>query len=274
MIRWLPSFLLFTAAALPLELTIDPQPGRFFTATFAGPAPCIAAGQFRGSVSLNGSPAEMPLVGRAEQVGSGARLRATLRYADVPADWVSRFRPDTFDYSIRGGVEGLRAISCSGTLGWEQVVVEGGREALSRFVKLTSLELTALSARRSEGRAVLTVDNPFSFPIAVAAASYDLRIHEQRIGGGARRGQILRGQRKGSLELPLTVDHERFLAAAGTAWAVGAELDAKLLATLTLRFPQGDLSVSVTLQGRMGTDGARSGVFSLPEGGTSLSLGR
>lgn len=274
MARWLFPLLLLPAVAPPLEVAIDPRPGEFFTATFSFSASGLPPGQFRGSVALNGSPAEVPLAGRGEKIGGRTRLRATLRYADVPAGWLNRCRQDSFDYRLQGEVEGSARVSWSGTMRWDQVTVERGGEAVSRFARLASLELTALSLGRSEGRAVLEVENPFSFPIEIAGASYDLRVHGRSVGGGAARGSVLRAKRRDFLELPFTVDHGRFLAAAGSAWAAGAELDAELRATLTLRLVSGELSIPVTLRGRMGTDGARSGVFSLPEGSTSLSPDR
>ena len=138
-------------------------------------------------------------------------------------------------------------------------------------VKLASFELTALSPTRSEGRAVLSVTNPFSFPIPEALASCRVRVNGEEIGSGAGHRRKLRPGKKGGLEIPFRVHHDRFLAAAGDRWAVGADVDAELEGSLTLRLPSGDLSVPFRFSDRMGTDGARSGVFSHSEGATSLS---
>jgi LEA14-like dessication related protein len=259
------------AAAAPVEITVDPRPGASFVVSFAGPAPRTSAGDFHGSVSLYGSPAEMPLVGRAETRGGLLRLSATLRYADVPADWLNRFRRDTFDYRVRADVAGGESVSWSGTERWTQVTTAGGNDALQYFVKLASLELTSLSLTRSEGRAVLAITNPFSFPITIAAASYRLSVDGEEVGAGGTRGRILRPRHLAGLELPFTVQQWRFLAAAGGQWAAGADVEAEIEAALTFRLPTGDLSIALRLPGSLGTDGARSGVFSHPDGATSLS---
>lgn len=266
----LTACLLLAAAAAPVEITIDPRPGASFVVTFAGPALKTNAGDFRGSVSLYGSPAEIPLIGRAEMRGRLVRLSATVRYADVPADWLNRFRRDTFDYRVRAEVAGGESVAWSGTEHWSGVKVAGGDDALKPFVRLASLELTSLSLTRSEGRAVLAITNPFSFPITIAAASYRLGVNGEEVGAGGARGRILRPQHLAGLELPFTVQQWRFLAAAGGEWAVGADVEAELEGSLTLRLPTGDLSIAVRLPGSLGTDGARSGVFSHP-GATSLS---
>ena len=138
-------------------------------------------------------------------------------------------------------------------------------------VKLASFELTALSPVRTEGRAVLSVRNLFSVPIAPLLASCRVRVNGVEVGSGAGHRRKLRPGKSGGLEIPFRVDHDRFLAAAGEAWAVGAEVSAELEGSLTLRLPSGDQSVPFHFSGRMGTDGARSGVFSHPDGATSLS---
>jgi LEA14-like dessication related protein len=267
----LTACLLLLAAASPFEITIDPRPGASFVVSLAGPALKATAGDFRGSVSLYGSPAEMPLIGRAETRGGLLRLSANVRYADVPADWLSRFRQETFDYRVRAEVAGGESVSWSGTERWSAVKSAGSDEALDHFVKMASLELTSLSLTRSEGRAVLAITNPFSFPITIAATSYRLGVNGEEVGAGGTRGRILRPRHTAGLELPFTVQQWRFLAAAGGQWAVGADLEAELEGSLTLRLPTGDLSIAVRFPGLLGTDGARSGVFSHPDGATSLS---
>jgi LEA14-like dessication related protein len=159
----------------------------------------------------------------------------------------------------------------SGTESWSSVNVAGSDDALKPFVRMASLELTSLSLTHSEGRAVLAITNPFSFPITIGATSYRLTVNGEEIGSGGTKGRILRPRHLSGLELPFTVQQWRFLAAAGGQWAVGADLEAELEGSLTLRLPTGDLSVAVKRPGSLGTDGARSGVFSFPDGGTSLS---
>ena len=239
--------------------------------TFTGPARKPASGPFRGSVSLYGSAAEMPLFGRAELRRDRLRVTAALRYVDVPADWINRFRRDAFDYRVRGDVSGGETVSWSGTERWDRVGVGGTGDSLEPFVKLDSLELTSLALTRSEGRGLLVVTNPFSFPITLASTSYRLRIDGEEVGAGGTRGRILRPQYRVSLELPFTVQHWRFIGAAGGQWAAGAEIEAELEGSLTLRLPSGDLSIPLKFPARLGTDGARAGVFSHPDGATGLS---
>ena len=138
-------------------------------------------------------------------------------------------------------------------------------------VKLASFELTALAPERSEGRAVLLVINRLSLPIPSVLATCRVRVNGEEIGGGSGRRRKLPPGKKGGLEIPFRVDHDRFLAAAGEKWAVGADVDAELEGSLTLRLPSGDVPVPFRFSERMGTDGARSGVFSHSEGATSLS---
>ena len=143
--------LLLAVTAAPLEITLDPRPGSFVV-TFTGPVLKPASGAFHGTVSLYGSLSEMPLSGRAGMSQGRLRVTATLRYVDVPADWLNRFRREAFDYRIRGEVPGSETVSWSGTQRWDRVGVVGTGDALESFVKLASLELTSLALTRSEGR--------------------------------------------------------------------------------------------------------------------------
>ena len=263
--------LLLAAAAAPVEITIDPRADGTFSVTFAGPVSKGSSGEFRGSVALYGSAAEMPLSGRAEISRGRLRASATLRYADVPADWLNRFRKDAFDYRILLDVPGGEKVSWSGPMRWDQVRAGGTRETLDQFLKLDSLELTSFSLTRSEGRAVLALTNPFSFPITLASTSYRLRIEGDEVGNGGTRGRILRGQHKVSLELPFTVHHWEFLGAVGGRWASGGDIEAELEGTLSLRLPSGDLAIPLRFPARLSTEGARAGVFSHPDGATALS---
>jgi hypothetical protein len=269
---WILPFLLLAAAGPPLEIAVDPRPGVSFDLVLSGPAGGAGAGEFRGGVRLTGSQVEMPFSGRAELAGDRLRLAATVRYADVPADWLSHYRPETFDYRIRAEVAGAGTVSWEGELAWSDISFAGGRDALSRFVALGSLELTSLSSTRTEGRGVLSVTNPFAFPITIAAADYRLRVNGKEIGGGTAKGRLMKaGKKNAGLELPFRLEEKTFLAAAGPDWVAGASLDAGVSGSLTLRLPAGDLAVPFDFPRRIGTDGARSGVFAPAPGATSLS---
>lgn len=138
-------------------------------------------------------------------------------------------------------------------------------------VKLGSFELTALSEKRSEGRAVLLIINRSSVPIPAVLATCRVRVNGKEVGSGAGHRRKLRPGKSGNVEIPFRVDRALFLAAAGEDWAVGADVSAQLEGSLTLRFPSGDTTVPFQFSKPMGTDGARSGVFSHPDGATSLS---
>jgi len=261
-------------APAAVEITIDLKPGNSFDVLFAGPAAVSGTGDFRGSLAINDSAAEMPLAGRAEAAAGRARLVTTLRYADVPAQWMSRSRPGVFDFRLRGEIPGAGTIAWSGTLPWKTVAVTGAAGALTNFVQIGSFELTALSERRTEGRCVLTALNPFGFSVSVEGPSYRVGVNGQDIGGGSARGRVLRAKKKAGIELPFSTDRARFLAAAGERWAVGAAVDAELAGTLTVHLASAAFEVPFRYPGRLSTDGARSGVFSHPDGAGSLSLDR
>jgi len=145
-------------------------------------------------------------------------------------------------------------------------------ESLGHCVRLASLELTALSPKRSEGRAVLAVCNPFTAAVRIVSATCVVRVNGKDIGGGSGRGRTLRAHKKNAgLEIPFRVEHDRFLEAAGERWAVGADVDARVIGSMTVRAGSEEISVPFDFSDRMGTDGARSGVFSHIEGATSLS---
>ena len=145
-------------------------------------------------------------------------------------------------------------------------------ESLGRCARLASLELTALFPQRSEGRAVLAVCNPFAAAVRFVSASCVVRVNGKEIGGGSGRGRTLRAHKKNAgLEIPFSVEHDRFLTAAGDRWAVGADVDARVTGSMIVRAGPDEVSVPFDFSDRMGTDGARSGVFSHSEGATSMS---
>ncbi len=272
-VPFLALLILTAPSALSLEITVDPRPVSC-GAVLAGPAEGDGAGEFRGTLSLNGSSVELPVSGRGRAGGGRARLELSLPYADLPQDWLARLRPDSFEYRIRGEIAGAGPVSWSGRMRWKDVVVSGGREALSRFIELTSLELLGLSEKHSEGRAVLAIRNPFAFPVTASAASYRVRVNGQEVGAGGPRERSVKAKRRSGLELPFRVDRGRFLSAAGDTWAAGASVESGVEGLLTLRVARvaaASVEIPLKLSGTMGTDGARSGVFTYPDGATSLS---
>jgi LEA14-like dessication related protein len=243
--------LLLAAVARPLEIDIRPGPAETFSATLVGPAAGARDGTFSGRVSLNGSPAELPISARAEAAGSRLRLPVTLRYSDVPGDWANRFRPETFDYRVEGRVAGGAPVVWSGTGRWEDVGVVGDRDAVSRFVRLEQIEVTDISLLESSARALLAVRNPFSFPLTVASSRYRLETSGRIVGRGQTRGMLLRARQESTLLLPIEVEHEDLLAAAGRAVLSGGDVPARLSGSLTVRLPRGDVPVPIDLTGRL-----------------------
>jgi LEA14-like dessication related protein len=146
----------------------------------------------------------------------------------------------------------------------------GGTSASVR-VELTSVELTALSEKRSEARAVLKVSNPFASPVRLTAGRFVLRVNGQEVGQGSLHAQTLRAHKLKGVEIPIRIDRKVFLAALGGAFDAGMQIDAELSGEILLRLASGDVTLPLSLPGRMGTDGARSGVFAIPPGGGSLS---
>jgi LEA14-like dessication related protein len=262
---------LLAASANPIHLELVPSPGRSFDVVWSGPAEGAGAGPFRGEVAMDGSPAALAISGRAERTGDRLTVRAAVPYADVPADWAAKFRAEGFDYRLRGRVGDSAPIAWSGRLPWDAIGVAGDAKTLSRFLKLTSFELTSFSLKRSEGRAVLRADNPFSFPLTIASILYSIEANGHAIGRGATRGRMLRARKVSAVELPFEVDHGEFLAAVGSAFAIGGDVHADLRGFVSLRFPSGDVRVPIRFSGELSTSGARSGVFAPPDGATSLS---
>lgn len=242
-------FLFLLAAAL--DLSVRPGADQTFTAIVAGRSAELPAGDFRGTLSLNGSPTSIPVAGRATRTAARWRLPLTLRYADVPSDWADRFHPATFEYDLRGGVAGQPPVAWTGTRRWDAVEVEGDRDAVSRFVSLRSLEVVEMSLLESEARALVSVRNPFAFPLKVATSRYRLWANDREVGEGETRGMLLRANQVNTLTLPISLDHGELLAAGGRAVISGGEVAARLRGTLTIRLARGDVPVPLDLSGQL-----------------------
>lgn len=234
-----------------LDLAVRPGTEETFTATVSGKAGEIGPGPFRGTLSLNGSAASVPVSGRSASAGASWRLPLTLRYADVPADWADRFQPATLQYDLRGGVPGHPPVAWSGTRRWDAIAVEGDRDAVSRFVSLRTLEVVELSLLESEARALVAVRNPFAFPLKVASSRYRLWANDREVGAGDTRGMLLRASQVNILSLPISLDHGALLGAAGRAVVSRGEVAARLRGTLTIRLPRGDVPVPLDLSGAL-----------------------
>ena len=238
-------------ASSPLLFALRVQGEKELRATISGAASDLAPGDFRGWVSLNGSPTEMPIAGTVVHADGRWSLPLTVRYADVPADWAERFRPETFTYRLRGNVGGGPPREWTGTQPWKEIRVESDKQSGADFLKLEDVRLTEFSLLSSEAEARLAVHNPFAFPLRIAEAQYVLLVEDREVGRGATRGMILHEAQGNTLMLPIEVDHAELLAAAGRALLSGGEVGAKLHGRLVLRLKGGDLMVPLDLTGHL-----------------------
>lgn len=239
------------AAPSPLAITLRIQGDKELRATISGPEADLAAGEFRGSIALNGSSAELPLSGTVIHADGRWKLPVTVRYVDVPVDWAERFRPETFTYRLRGGVGGGAPREWTGTRPWKEVEVESTKETGEEFLKLEHVHLTELSMLSSEGEAQLAVRNPLAFPLRIAQMDYTLIVNDQEVGQGATHGMILHPEQGNVLTLPIEIDHASLLSAAGKALLGGGEIAARLHGRLVIRLKGGDLTVPLDLSGHL-----------------------
>lgn len=241
---------LAAAAAAQLQLRVVPEADTF-TVTLSGVEPRAQAGAFSGSLSLNGSPSEIPLTGVARMSAERLELSLKVKYKDVPQDWVKRFRAADFDYRLRGRIGGESAVEWSGTRRWGEIAIDSREEAVSGFVKLGSIALTQFSLFESAAKAEVTVKNPLSFPLTLASASYRLFANGREVGSGSTKEMILKAAQETTLPLPIDLDHGQLLAAAGSALRSGGEVEGRLRGSLVVRLPGGDIPVPLDLSGRV-----------------------
>lgn len=243
-------FALQAAAAPPLTFSVRIENEKEAVVTISGPAAPLPSGPFRGGVAVNGSPIELPVSGTLSQAAGVWRLPVRVRFADVPADWADRFRPEGFAYRLKGSV-GAATKEWSGRDTWKHIETESGHDVLSEFLALAGVRLTQMSLLSSEAVADLEVRNPFTFDLKVAETAYTLSANGRVVGEGATRGLILHAGQKNVLMLPIEIDHAELLAAAGQALLAGGEVDVRLTGRLVLRLKGGDLVVPLDLSGHL-----------------------
>ncbi|HEX7251836.1 MAG TPA: LEA type 2 family protein [Thermoanaerobaculia bacterium] len=240
-------------AATPVathEIHVQPWPDGVTAVLFGAPAGA-AGGAFAGTLSLNGSSAEIPVSGTAQLSGERVAITFKLKYREIPEDWASRFRLADFDYRLRGRVAGTSPIDWSGTKRWDEVETEKSEGTTSAdFIKLGSMQLTEFSLFQSAAKADVKVTNPLSFPLKLASTSYRLSANGREVGSGSTKGLILHASQETLLELPIEIDHTELLAAAGSAVSSGGEVEARLKGSLVIRLPGGDISVPLDLAGK------------------------
>jgi LEA14-like dessication related protein len=234
----------------PLTLVIDPSAGAVCSATLTGPAGRAPPGEFRGRVALYDSTATLAISGRGERRGGLLAIRATVRYADVPADWAARFRPGRFALRLTGSI-GATPVTWEGRLAWEDVALSGNENVAARFVSLADIEISSFAPSQSRGVARVKAVNPFSFPLTIASSRYRIEAAGREVGQGATRGLLARAGRATVLDFPLTIDHRQLLAAAGSAFVMSGEVDARLKGEVTVRLPGGDVMIPLDLSGRL-----------------------
>jgi len=217
--------------------------------TISGPETELAAGPFRGTVSVNGSPAELPISGTVTHSGGKFLLPVTVRFADLPEAWTSGFRTDTFTYHLRGASAGQPSREWTGTQAFEDVEVSGGDS--DRFLALKNVRLTEMSLLSSEGVGELMIVNPLGFDVRIAEMQYVLFAEGEPVGEGSARGLILRGGRKNTLTLPIGIDHASLISAAGKALVAGGEVAVRLKGKIVLRLKGGDVVVPLDLSGQL-----------------------
>jgi LEA14-like dessication related protein len=239
------------ATAAPLSFSLRIQGEKELQAAISGPEADLAEGEFRGTIALNDSTAEMPIAGTVSHANGRWRLPVTVRYADVPADWADRFRMETFSYRLRGSVAGAAPREWTGTRPWKEIEVESDKQTGADFLKLQDVRLTEMSLLSSEAEAQIEIRNPFAFPLKIAETEYTLIVNGQEVGGGGTHGMLLHAAQSNVLSLPIEVEHAALLSAAGKALLSGGEIAARIRGRLVVRLKGGDLTVPLDLSGHL-----------------------
>jgi LEA14-like dessication related protein len=239
--------------ATRLGLDVVLGPGAAFRAVVTGPAGRAGPGDFRGTVAFEDSDQSLAFAGRASQESkSGNRLAiaASIRYADVPVDWLARFRAAGVALRLEGRVGGSTVV-WRGRLDWGDVSIRESDPAASTFVSLTGVEIRSFSPSGSSGVARVRIRNPFAFPLTIASSQYRLEAAGREVGHGATRGILLRPSRASVLDVPLDVDHAGLLAAVGAAAFSTGGAPARLRGWVNLRLSGGDVHIPIDLAGRI-----------------------
>lgn len=254
MLRLLLAAVFAVASPSPFGLEIAPSAGAAFSATLTFSGPVGSSGDFQGRVALYGSPSELRVTGvRISRAGRPLALRTAIRYADIPADWIARFRPDGFDYRLTG-ILGGAPVSWAGRFAWNDVPVSGEEAVLSRFLSLEGIELTSLAPSQSRGLAHLRVTNPFAFSLQLARSEYRIEVDGRAVGRGSTRGVLVRAGTT-VLDFPIEVNHGQLLGAAGSALLTGGPVDARLVGSLTVKLSGGEVRVPLDLAGQIDAGG-------------------
>jgi LEA14-like dessication related protein len=247
--------LFFGAAGTPhpapeLGLDITLLPGASFTAVVTGPAGRSVSGDFRGTVAFEDAGQPLAVAGHASRAGDRLAIRTSIRYAEVPSDWLARFRTAGFVLRLDGRV-GASAVSWRGRLGWDDVSLRKSDPAASSFVSLAGVELTSFSPSGSSGIARVRVRNPFTFPLTVVSSQYRLEADGREVGKGATRGILFRPSRSSVVDLPVDMDHAALLSAASAAAFSSGGTPARLRGWVNLRISSHEVHLSLDLAGRI-----------------------
>ena len=243
------SALLAASPAGPLKFEVEVAGYTDARVTITGAAAELAPGPFRGAISINGSPAELPISGTVTHADGRFKLAATVRYTELPEAWTERFRMDAFTYRLRGATGDGPSREWTGTQDFHDVEVHG--EGADKFVALQDVHVTDMSLLSSDAIGKLMLVNPLGFDVRIAEMHYTLLAEGEPVGEGSARGLIIRGGRKNTLSLPIAIDHASLLSAAGKAVAAGGDIAVRLRGQLTLRFKGGDVVVPLELSGHL-----------------------
>jgi LEA14-like dessication related protein len=242
-------------AAPPLiALTLEPGGGDTFTAVVTGPSGEGLPGDFRGNVSLYGSPAAVAISGRAARAPGGRlAVRFSIRYDAIPPDWSARFRPLSVDVAL-DGTAGSRPISWRGRLTWDEIGLTADAATGARFLSLSEIRLTDVAFSQSEGVADLRVRNPFTFPLTIASSEYRIEAAGREVGSGATHGILVRPSRTSVVQFPVEVQNGALAAAAGSALLSAGDVEARLRGWIRVRLAGGDVRIPIDLGGRLRND--------------------
>jgi hypothetical protein len=128
-------------------------------------------------------------------------------------------------------------------------------------LELTSLELTALAKERSEGRVVFALTNRDTVDLSDVVGTCVVRVNGQEVGSGTGARKKARPGKRVRFEIVFKVDYAGFKAAAGPLWVEGAWVNSEVEGSLIAHRASGDATVPFKFTHKMGTDGAREGVF-------------
>jgi len=235
------------AGAQDIRLLVDAQ---HVTAVFSGAMDGAPSGPFAGNLSLNRSSSEIPVTGNAQASLQRVRITVTIKYSDVPQDWLNRYRSYDFDYRLHGQIAGARNVDWAGSKRYDEVEAETKDNGGSDFMRLTSIALTQTTPKDMSAKIQVSIQNPLSFPLKIASASYRLSAKDHNLGSGSMKAANLHPAQN-TLDLPIDLDQAALLAVVAAALKSGGPITAHLQGTLVIAMPGADVEVPIDLTGKV-----------------------